>query len=92
MLESSVESDMIRRVHKAGGMVTKLVPVKAGAPDRLVILPGGKIRLVELKSESGRLRPIQEAWHRKAAKRGVIVPVLSSTAEVKEWLAKELRS
>ena len=83
---------MRRMVHEAGGMILKLAPITAGVPDRLVLLPGGKIRFVELKSATGRLRPDQAAWHRKAAKRGVPVAVLSSTTEVKQWLVEELRS
>lgn len=70
-------------------MVAKIVPVVAGIPDRLVILPNGVIRLVELKSPTGRLRPVQVAWHRKAARRGVVVPVLSSRAEVDQFMEGE---
>ena len=89
MLEARIEDYLSQRVIDAGGMVAKMVPVVAGLPDRLVILPGGVIKLVELKSPTGRLRPVQVAWHKKAAKRGVRVPVLSSRAEVDQFMKGE---
>lgn len=88
MLESRIEAYLSDRVVEAGGMVAKLVPVVAGLPDRLVILPGGVIRLVELKSPTGRLRPVQVAWHKKAAKRGVVVPVLSSHDDIDMFMER----
>lgn len=84
--ESAVERHLIKRVHEVGGMTAKITPVVAGIPDRLVILPGGKIRLVELKKPTGRLRPAQRAWIAKAAKRGVEVIVLWSSAQVNAWI------
>lgn len=87
--ENAVERHLARRVQQIGGMTVKMVPVVAGVPDRLVILPSGAIRLVELKKPTGKLRPAQEVWHRKAAKRGVIVPVLYSSQQVDDWLHKE---
>lgn len=77
MLERDYERKFVARVRALGGMTLKLAPTTAGAPDRLVILPGGRIELVELKAPGGRLRPVQEVWHRKAAARGVRVRVLT---------------
>lgn len=92
MLEARVEQRLVDRVKAAGGMIIKMVPVVAGVPDRLVILPGGKVRFVELKSPTGRLRPAQRAWIAKAAKREIHAVVLSSTQQVDDWIDQEVMS
>lgn len=88
--ESYLESTFHRLVQtRLGGTTHKLLPaVDSGIPDRLVVLPGGILELVELKAEDGRLRPDQELWHRKAAKRGVRVSVVSSREGIDEWISE----
>ena len=90
MLEERVEGRLIKRVRQAGGMTIKNIPTVAGVPDRLVILPGNRIWFVELKSPTGSLRRAQEAWARKAAKRGVHVVVLNSLEAVDDWIMGEV--
>ena len=51
-------------------------------PDRLVLLPGGRVYLVELKTDTGEVRPAQKVWHDKAATRGTLVVILRGLAEV----------
>lgn len=89
--EETVEQHLRSRVEAAGGMCIKFAPTRAGVPDRLVILPGGRLFLVELKAARGRLRPIQEVWHRRARRIGLLVPVLHTKAAVDRWLDAELR-
>lgn len=69
-----------------GGETYKIAPLHAGNPDRLVMLPGGRMFLVELKAEGGALSPIQILWHERAAQLGTTVVVLTGTREVDEWL------
>lgn len=64
----------------------KIAPVMAGAPDRLVLLPGGRVYLVETKTERGSLRPIQRVWHDRAAALGTEVVVLHGAGQVRAWL------
>lgn len=90
MLEDRVENHLIKRVRAAGGMTIKNVPTVAGVPDRLVILPGNRIRFVELKSPTGSSRRAQLAWARKAAKRGVEVALLNSIEAVDAWIDGEV--
>lgn len=65
-LESASEARLRTAVEAAGGMCVKIAPVDAGAPDRMVLYQG-QIHLVELKQSGGRLRPVQRAWHSRAA-------------------------
>lgn len=67
-------------------MSVKIMPVVAGTPDRLILLPGGQMYLVETKAKWGELRPVQEVWHDRAEKIGIKVVVLSSIEQVVEWV------
>lgn len=86
MLESAIESRFHRKIREAGGASFKFAPLVRGNPDRIVLLPGGRIYLVELKTETGALRPDQIIWHEKAANIGVRVVVLAGNEEVDAWL------
>jgi hypothetical protein len=88
MLERDLEMRFRRKVTAAGGITEKIAPVRAGVPDRLVLWPGGRIELVELKTETGQLSPIQAVWHQRAAERGVIVVVLHGPAEVDAYVER----
>lgn len=92
MLESRIEALLVRKIKQAGGWALKLVsPGNAGVPDRLVLLPGGRIFFVELKTEAGRLSPLQVDVHRRLRELGMDVvtlygrdQVLSFVEEVEE--------
>lgn len=49
-----------------------------GWPDRLFMGPGGCAFMVEFKSSSGRLRPLQEHWRQKLTSLGIDVNVINS--------------
>jgi hypothetical protein len=52
--ESSIEGYLRDRVKQAGGLCVKLNPAGlVGIPDRLVVLPGGRILFVEVKKPRG---------------------------------------
>lgn len=85
-LEASLEAFFRMSIRKAGGSTHKQAPIDKGMPDRLVIMPGGRVYLVELKTEDGRLSPAQRLWHAKAAARGTKVVVLAGRADVTTWV------
>jgi len=86
MRESSLEQLFYSKVRQAGGIAIKLMPTHAGVPDRLVLVPGGRSYLVELKTETGRLAPAQVLWHSRAAAIGHPVVVLHGRDQVVKWL------
>jgi len=88
MGESSVEKKLTKLVKKMGGLCLKFIsPGNAGVPDRIILLPGGVVRFVELKTETGRLAPIQRAWLAKLQKLGFDAQVLYGADEVKAYAA-----
>lgn len=87
MRESALEQRFNRKVRELGGQSYKICPeYTAGIPDRMVLLPGGRLYLVELKADNGALRPIQRVWHERARELGTEVVVLKGNAEVDAWL------
>lgn len=90
VLESRVEKRLTEGVRSLGGKAIKMVPTVAGIPDRLVLLPGGRVFFVELKSPAGKLRRVQEVWLGRLDRLGMNTVVLGSTEEVDRWL-KEIR-
>lgn len=87
-LEASLERYFRKSVRQAGGLTYKIVPIEAGMPDRLVLWPVNRIMLVELKTDTGRLAPIQVHWHEKVAELGVIVETLYGRLQVDEWIER----
>jgi hypothetical protein len=64
MREEGIESYLRARVVAAGGLCVKLSPAGyAGIPDRLVVLPGGKILFIEVKKpKGGVIERLQYVW------------------------------
>lgn len=86
-MEKQVEAKLVAGIKKRGGQAVKFVsPASVGWPDRLVLLPGGRVVFVELKTSKGRLSKMQE--HRLGQLRGLgmAVEVLHGDDEVKEFL------
>jgi len=60
MLERDVERYLVGRVAAIGGVAYKFVsPTNRGVCDRIVVMPGGVVWFVELKSATGRLSKLQ---------------------------------
>lgn len=75
MRETIVEQALTRAVHARGGLCWKFTsPGTAGVPDRIVILPEGKIGFIEVKAPGQHPRPIQQ--HRIAQLRARHIPAL----------------
>ena len=60
MLEKEVEKNLVKQVKNRGGICPKFVsPGFDGMPDRLILLPGGKIAFAELKAPGKKPRALQ---------------------------------
>ena len=60
MREKTIEAKLVKAVRIMGGLAPKFVsPGFDGVPDRLVLLPKGKIAFIELKAPGKVLRPLQ---------------------------------
>lgn len=65
MRESELEKRFREMVREAGGKAYKFIsPGNDGVPDRLVVLPGGRVGFIELKQKGKRPRKLQQ--HRMA--------------------------
>jgi hypothetical protein len=85
--ENHVEKTLRLRVKDRGGWAIKLLPSVSGLPDRIVLLPGGRIYFVELKSPTGTVAPHQTVIHRRLRTLGFSVEVLKDPAAVDAWVS-----
>lgn len=83
MREKIIERKLAAAVKAAGGMALKFVsPGFDGMPDRLVLLPDGKIAFVEVKAQGKKPRSLQLARHRLLRKLGFYVYVIDSADQI----------
>lgn len=90
MRERNIETYLRDKVKKAGGIAYKWVsPGNSGVPDRIVIMPGGRAVLVELKSPGKKPTALQYAQQERLRALGCDVRVIDSREGVDD-LIKEL--
>ena len=83
MREKIIEQKFRAAVKNAGGLAVKFVsPGLDGMPDRLALLPGGRMAFVEVKAPGKKPRPIQEARHRMLRRLGFQVYVLDDEKQI----------
>ena len=87
MRERDIEAKLRQAIEKDGGLFFKFVsPGNDGVPDRIAILPDGQIWFIELKTESGRLTPIQVWQIDRLRQLGVNVAVIRGMDEAAEFI------
>lgn len=58
--ERDIEQKLVKAVKAKGGLAPKFVsPGFDGVPDRIVLLPRGRIAFIELKAKGRKMRPLQ---------------------------------
>lgn len=87
MREKQVERALTTAVKARSGWAVKLTTV-SGIPDRMVLLPGGRIIFVELKAPGKNAEAHQTVVHNRLRRLGFEVVVLSSVSLVDEWAAQ----
>ena len=86
--ESQLERWFVGQVHIRGALARKFAsPSQRGAPDRVVIWPGGVVHFVELKTEIGRLTKLQAMEHKRLKNRGCEVFTLYGRHGINRYLA-----
>ena len=87
MEEKQIERKLVRMTSQMGGMALKFVsPGCDGVPDRLVLLPGGKVGFVELKAPGKKPRPLQVRRISQIRKLGFPVFVVDGMEQIEEVL------
>lgn len=87
MKESTIEAKLVKGVREAGGLCYKFTsPGNPGVPDRIIVLPGGRVVFTELKTEIGRLSNIQRWQTSELQARGAEVRVLKGMDQVLDFL------
>lgn len=72
MLEKELEKKLRDSIKARGGFCLKLVcPGASGVPDRLILLPRGRVAFAELKRPKGsRVAPLQVWWRQTLTRLG----------------------
>jgi len=87
MREHVVENYLTSKVAELGGIAFKFVsPGNSGVPDRIVLLPGGRIFFVELKAPGKKQEPLQIYRGKQITKIGFSIFCLDSIEAVKIFL------
>ena len=87
MREKAIEGKLVQAVSAVEGIALKFVsPGMSGTPDRLVLLPGGRVAFVEVKAPGEQPRPLQLARHRLLRGLGFKVYVLDDAEQIQQIL------
>ena len=83
MREKIIEEKLIKAVQQNGGVCWKFTsPGTAGVPDRIVLMPGGRIAFVEVKAPGEKPRPLQLSRHKLLRRLGFLVYVLDACEDI----------
>lgn len=83
--ETPVERALVAAVSARGCLAIKLAPTMRGLPDRLILLPNGEARLVELKAPGEQPRESQRMVHRYLEAMGHPVTTIDTVEEARRW-------
>lgn len=87
MREKTIESHLRKEIKKLGGKAFKFVsPGTTGVPDRIVLLPTGRIYFVELKAEGKKSTPLQDNRQKEIRLLGFDVRVIDSKEGVNAFI------
>ena len=87
MTEKYIEQKLVRAVKERGGIAPKFVsPGLDGVPDRIVLLPMGRMAFVELKAPGNKMRPLQVRRKRQLEALGFLVYCVDSVEKIDEVL------
>lgn len=83
MREKEIEKKLVKAVKERKGMALKFIcPGLDGVPDRLILMPNGRMAFIELKAGEKPLRPIQQRRKRQIESLGFKVFRLDDTEKI----------
>ena len=92
MRERTVEQHLVKGLEKIGIPCIKFIPdLRRGMPDRIILCPDARVIWCELKTQGGKLEPIQMVRHRELRQAGQRVEIVWSTAEA-DKLIEEIKT
>lgn len=87
MLEKEIEKKLVDGIRRLGGRAYKWVsPGSNGVPDRIIVMPGGRILFVELKTSTGVVSKLQKMQIRMLSQMGCDVRVVFGMDGVQDLL------
>lgn len=87
MEEQKIERRLKKEIELIGGKALKFIsPGVSGVPDRIILLPYGRVIFLELKATGKKLRPIQELRKKELEKLGFDYWVVDSNEEIDSLL------
>lgn len=82
--EKKLERKLSETVKNMGGMSFKFVPLHiAGIPDRICLLPGGRIFFAEIKTTKEKPKKLQLIMYIKLTKLGFKVYIVDKSEDIK---------
>jgi len=85
--EKYIEQKLLRAVKERGGIAPKFVsPGLDGVPDRIVLLPMGRMAFVELKAPGKKMRPLQVKRKTQLEALGFLVYCVDGIEQIEEVL------
>ena len=92
MREKFIEQKLVKAVKAAGGIAPKFTsPGFDGMPDRIILMPNGRMAFVEVKASGEKPRALQLSRHRLLRKLGFLVYVLDDVGQI-GGIIDEIRS
>lgn len=87
--EKTLEARLREEVKKAGGIALKFTSqYHRGIPDRIVLMPGGRIYFVEMKSTGRSATRLQKAAIRHLQEMGFNVRIIDTSEKLAQFITE----
>ena len=90
-LEKDIEKKLRQMVERHGGLCLKWVcPGWSGVPDRIILLPGGRVMFAETKRpKGGKVSRLQDWWIDRLRRYGLPASVVWNESDI-DWLDRKI--